>query len=62
MNTQKLTQKSLEAIREAQNIAIEHNNIQITHEHLLYALITQENGLIYVLLKLCFNGIIKWIT
>jgi len=46
MNTQKLTQKSLEAIREAQNIAIEHSNIQITQEHLLYALITQENGLI----------------
>ena len=46
MNSQKLTQKSLEAIREAQNVAIEHNNMQITQEHLLYALVCQENGLI----------------
>ena len=34
MNAQKFTQKSLEAIQEAQNIAIENNNMQIEQEHL----------------------------
>ena len=29
MNAQKFTQKSLEAIQEAQNIALEHNSMQI---------------------------------
>ncbi|MGX8701857.1 ATP-dependent chaperone ClpB [Caproiciproducens sp.] len=51
MNAQKFTQKSLEAIQEAQNIAIEHNNMQIEEEHLLQALLTQENGLIPQLFK-----------
>ncbi len=46
MNTEKFTQKSIEAIRDAQNIAIENNNFQITPEHLAYALIDQEGGLI----------------
>ena len=35
MNAQKFTQKSLEAIQEAQNIALEHNSMQIEQEHLL---------------------------
>lgn len=34
MNAQKLTQKALEAIQTAQNIAIENQNIQILPEHL----------------------------
>ena len=34
MNAQKFTQKSLEAIQEAQNIALEHNSMQIEQEHL----------------------------
>ncbi|MBK5262490.1 MAG: ATP-dependent chaperone ClpB [Peptostreptococcaceae bacterium] len=46
MNTQKFTQKSLEAIGKAQQIAIEHQNVQIEPEHLLYALLEQEDGLI----------------
>ena len=46
MDTQKLTQKSLEAVRTAQNIAIENGNMQLEPEHLLYALIDQESGLI----------------
>ena len=46
MDAQKLTQKSLEAIGQAQNLAIEHNNMQIEQEHLFYALLKQENGLI----------------
>ena len=51
MNANKLTQKAMEAIQSAQNIAIENNNVQICPEHLLYALIDQENGLIGQLLK-----------
>jgi len=35
MNGQKFTQKSLEAIERAQNIAIENQNMQIEQEHLL---------------------------
>lgn len=46
MNAQKFTQKSLEAIQDANNLAIENNNIQIEQEHLLYALIKQAGGLI----------------
>lgn len=45
MNPQKFTQKSLEAIQDAQNIAIQNQNIQIEQEHLLYALVDQEGGL-----------------
>ncbi len=51
MNSQKLTQKSIEAIQKAQNIAIENENSQIEQEHLLYALLTQDNSLIRQLLK-----------
>ena len=51
MNANKLTQKAMEAIQSAQNIAIENNNVQICPEHLLYALVDQENGLIGQLLK-----------
>ncbi len=50
MNAQKFTQKSLEAIQEAQNLALEQQNMQIEQEHLLYALVTQEGGLISELL------------
>jgi ATP-dependent Clp protease ATP-binding subunit ClpB len=46
MNTQKFTKKSLEAINKAQQIAIENQNMQIEPEHLLYALIEQEDGLV----------------
>ena len=46
MNTQKFTQKSLEAVQSAQSSAIEHKNTQIEQQHLLYGLITQQDGLI----------------
>ncbi|WP_040215227.1 ATP-dependent chaperone ClpB [Clostridium polynesiense] len=46
MNMQKFTQKSLEAIQEAQSLALSHNNMQIEQEHLTYALVTQQEGLI----------------
>ena len=51
MNANKLTKKAAEAITAAQNIAIENGNIQIMPEHLLYALIDQENGLIGQLIR-----------
>ena len=46
MNTQKFTQKSLEAISKAQQIALEHQNMQIEPEHLLFAFLEQQDGLI----------------
>ena len=51
MDAQKFTQKSLQAIQEAQNIAIENKNPQIEEEHLLLALLNQEDSLIKELLK-----------
>ena len=51
MNVQKFTQKSLEAIQTAQNIAIENQNAQIEEEHLTLALLEQESSLIKELLK-----------
>ena len=51
MNIQKFTQKSIEAIQNAQSIAIENNNAQIEQEHLLLALLEQDNSLIKELLK-----------
>ena len=51
MNTEKFTQKTAEAIRSAQNISVEHGNAEIAPEHLCYALIAQEEGLIGSILK-----------
>ena len=51
MNAQKFTQKSLEAIQDAQNIAIQNQNVQIEEEHLLLALLEQNESLIKELLK-----------
>ena len=51
MDAQKLTKKSLEAISAAQNMALENQNMQIMPEHLLYALVDQEGGLVPQLLK-----------
>lgn len=51
MNAQKFTQKSLEAIQEAQNLAMSNHNMQIEEEHLVCALLQQQNGLIPQLLK-----------
>ena len=51
MNAQKFTQKSLEAVQTANNIALENNNMQIEQEHLLYALLTMDESLIARLLK-----------
>ena len=51
MDIQKFTQKSLEAIQKAQEIAIQNQNPQIEQEHILLALIDDENGLIKELLS-----------
>ena len=51
MNPNNYTQKSLEAIQSAQDIALAHNNQQIEQVHLLQALLQSQNGLIPQLLK-----------
>ena len=50
MNAQNFTQKTLEAIQTAQSMAEENHNSYIMPEHLLYALIDQDGGLIPSLL------------
>lgn len=51
MNAQKFTQKSLEAIQQAQSIAIGAQSQQIEQVHLFQALVSQENGLIGQMLQ-----------
>ena len=46
MNAEKYTQKALDAVKTAQNMAQENGNQYVTSEHLLYALLDQEGGLI----------------
>ncbi|MDE6848803.1 MAG: AAA family ATPase, partial [Ruminococcus sp.] len=51
MNAEKLTQKSMEAIRKAQSTAVMQSNSMIEPVHLLAGLLKQENGLIPQLLR-----------
>ncbi len=51
MNLQKFTQKSIEAIQNAQSYAVEYGNPQIEQQHLLAAFLRQEEGLIPGLLQ-----------
>ena len=51
MNTQKLTQKSIEVIQKAQSIAIDNQNQQIEQVHILVALLTVDDSLIKQILK-----------
>ncbi len=51
MNAQQFTQKTIEAIQTAQNIAQENQNQFILPEHILYALVDSDGGLIGSLLK-----------
>ena len=46
MNIQKFTQKSVEAINQCEKLAYEYGNQEIEQEHLLVALLEQEDGLI----------------
>ncbi len=50
MNMQNLTRKSTEIIQDAQSVAIEYQNMNIEQQHILYAMMNQENGLIPQLL------------
>ncbi len=62
MNTQKFTQKSLEAVQQAQSLAIQHKNTQIDQQHLLYALLSQSDGLIpqmLVKMNVSVNGLLN---
>ena len=51
MNTNKLTQKSIEVIQNAQSIAVSNSNQQIDQLHILLALLSQQEGLIPQLLS-----------
>ena len=51
--TDKLTQKTLDVLRNAQGMAIENENMQIMPEHIVYALADQDGGLIGSLLGKC---------
>ena len=51
MNAQNFTQKTIEAVQTAQSMAQENRNSYITPEHLLYALVDQDGGLIPTLFK-----------
>ena len=53
MNIQKFTQKSVEAIQNAQSLAEEHGNQQLQQEHVLLSLLTQRDGLIPELIRKC---------
>ena len=46
MDTNRFTQKSLDALQAAQQLAQSYGNAQVEQVHLLYALLSQENGLI----------------
>ena len=51
MNIQKFTQKSIEAINDCEKLAYEYGNQEIEQEHLLVALLQQEDGLIPKLIE-----------
>ena len=51
MNIQKFTQKSIEAVNNLEKIASDYGNQEIEQEHLLYALIHQEDSLIARLIE-----------
>lgn len=51
MDINKFTQKSLDAVNQCEKIAYEYGNQEVDQEHLLYALISQENGLIVKMIE-----------
>ncbi len=51
MNINKFTQKSLQAVQDCERAALEYGNQEIEQEHLLYALLTQDDSLILKLLE-----------
>ena len=51
MNISKFTQKSIQAVQDLEKIAYEYGNQEIEQEHLLYALLMQEDSLILKLIE-----------
>ena len=51
MNIQKFTQKSMEAVNDCEKLAYEYGNQEIEQEHLLVALLHQQDGLIPKLIE-----------
>ena len=51
MNIQKFTQKSLDAINSLEKITYDHGNQEIAQIHLLYAMLTQEDGIMPKLIE-----------
>ena len=51
MNIDKFTQKSTEAINNCEKLAVEYGNQEIEEEHLLYSLLTQEDGITIKLIE-----------
>ena len=51
MNIQKFTQKSVQAIQDCEKLAYEYGNQEIEQEHLLVALLKQDDGLILKLIE-----------
>ena len=68
MNLSKFTEKSQEALADMQNIAAEYGNQALVPEHLLYALVKQDEGIVKAIIKksaaagqeeLVFSNILK---
>ena len=51
MNINKFTQKSLQAVQDCEKVALEYGNQEIEQEHLLYALLVQDDSLILKLIE-----------
>lgn len=51
MNIQKFTQKSIEAVNDCEKLAYDYGNQELEQEHLLVALLEQEDGLIAKLIE-----------
>ena len=51
MNINKFTQKSLQAVQGCERVALDYGNQEIAQEHLLYALLTQDDSLILKLIE-----------
>ena len=51
MNINKFTQKSLQAVQDCEKVALEYGNQEIEQEHLLYALLVQDDSLILKLME-----------
>ena len=51
MNINKFTQNSLQAVQNCEKIAADNGNQELAQEHLLYALLTQDDSLILKLFE-----------